>query len=231
MTLSKAAYNEQKQSFLEQVRRKGTSSDARMKRVKKIPTHTAEQVAQQEQLEMQMQLGMATMEGLHPDDVSGIDPSLAAHHFAQDVSHDYYPHVHPYDPTQQGALPHENSSNLFEINPRAASIHQQLQQLQSATRDHDEMHPTVEEVMQGHSHPYVDDPTQPFSDDHGMGHSSQNEPYVPSMITIDNLMNQQQHAMRAEQQRAAEEAAVRARKEDTLNQQRRIHIHHDPVLQ
>lgn len=230
VTLSKAAYNEQKQSFLEQVRRKGTHSDSRIKRAKKIPTHSAEQAAQQEQLEMQMQLGMATIQGLHPDDVSGIDPELAAHHFVTEVSHDYYPHVHQYDPTQQGGLVHENSSNLFEINPRAATIHQQLQQLQSATREHDEMHSTGE-VMQDHSHSYADDPTQPFPDDPGMTADSQNEPYVPSMITIDNLMNQQQHAMRAEQQRAAEEAAVRARKEETLNQQRRIQIQHDPVLQ
>lgn len=211
-TLSKAAYAEQKQDFLEQVRRKGIGPDrdSRVKRVKKSTLQQDEQAAQNEQLQMQMQLGMVDVLQ-HPDDVDDLHASLAAHDFPQDVTQDFYAQAHAYDPQ----LGHDDGSNnnLFEINPRAAI--QQLQQLESAGREHD-----LAQALHDASQVYDQ---EGYTNDAGLDTSPQGEPYVPSMMTIDNLMNQQQHVMRAEQQRAAEEAAVRARKEETLAQQRRLH--------
>lgn len=210
-TLSKAAYAEQKQDFLEQVRRKGTAlaRESRAKRVKKSSAQHDAQAAHNEQLQMQMQLGMVDVLQ-HADDVNGIHASLAGHAFNPDVTQDFYAQAHAYDPELGQET--ESNSNLFEINPRAAI--QQLQQMEHVSRDHDLVRALQDSAQVYDEHSYTNDP--------GLDPGPQNEPYVPSMMTIDNLMNQQQHAMRAEQQRAAEEAAVRARKEETLAQQRRL---------
>lgn len=220
-TLSKAAYAEQKQDFLEQVRRKGAAQEHRPKRSRRQPSLQQQQddhVSQQEQLQMQMQLGMAGIDVLQDPEAVDVDglqhPALSGHAFPPDVAQDFYVQSHAYEPQHMGHN-HEPSNNLFEINPRAAI--QQLQQIQTANREHD-LQVAAAAVLGSTSQTYDENN---YTNEPDLDTSPENEPYVPSMMTIDNLMNQQQHAMRAEQQRAAEEAAVRARKEETLAQQRR----------
>lgn len=215
-TLSKAAYAEQKQDFLEQVRRKGIKPEGRPKRQKRTPLPTREQIARQEQLNLQLQLGMTPIDALSAaHDISVLGQGLSNHHFGQDISQDeFYPQVHQYDTSalhSQGG----NSNNLFEINPRAATL-QQLQQLQLATREEEQLQRTHD--SQDEQSGVYDDVEQAFTISPVVG----NEPYVPSMVSIDSLMNDQQQVSRSDDQRAAEEVAVRLRKEESLIRKRKL---------
>lgn len=199
-TLSKSAYAAEKQAFLEQVRRRGLS-EPRTKRTKRPPAQLTDADAQLQLHEMQLDLDMAGIGELGVHSV----PELG-HDFAPDVNQNYYAQVQQYDLSHDAATQHDGNSNLFEINPRAATIHQQLQKLQTATREHDA---TQSEAA------FLESANPVFAPTAG-------EPYVPTMYTIDNLMNGQ-HTMRADQQREAEEAAVvRARQTETSNQQKRV---------
>lgn len=220
-TLSKAAYATQKLAFLEQVRRKGISVDARNKRQKKSHQPTPEQLAREEQMQMQMQLGMASIDDLHgADNVSVLHPILPEHPFGQTIPQDdFYTQTQRYD-TSISNLSNETSNNLFEMNPRAGvDTFEQIRQLQLATRDSNDTD-TTHALRRDEAFP--ENQAHSYAINQALELSPKNEPYVPSMITLDTLINQEQHALRLEEQRAAEEAAVRARKEETLNQQRRL---------
>lgn len=238
-TLSKAAYAAEKQAFLEQVRRRGFT-EHRAKRTKRPPqqsmpmqmtTMADEEDAQLQLHQMQLELHMAGIGDL-------------GHDFAPDVVNDgYYAGVQDYDlshddTTTAAAGQHDGNSNLFEINPRAAApttttttIHQQLQKLQNATREHDAVQ-ARHELEQQQPSVFAGSPevgvvaavaAATEQDAGNMIESGDDsvEPYVPTMMTIDNLMNHHHgagHAMRADQQqREAEEAAVvRARQTEIV---------------
>lgn len=213
-TLSKTAYATQKQAFLEQVRRKNLSTgEVRTKRARKSQRPVAEQLAREEQIQMQIQLGLAAVDSMQDsNDVSALQSALQGPSFDhEETQENQYNQIYPYTDTVS-VLPNELSSNLFEINPQAGAVTlEQLRQLQSATAGAADLGNVVEDGAEEVSAYPTTDQTV-YDERHVLELDGKNEPYVPSLMAVPFLMNRA--AQQGEDQRAHEEAVDVARNEE-----------------